>query len=1256
MNILAGDGSVSAEDAINAGYVDFYKHKGLDEGIYPNADGVTYGAQGGTIGRMFLGYLLGNENGLVGEINSLLNEGTYFSFPNAPLDSDGSQQIFRIIYVDQTYITHNYSGYPYPLTNSWTGQATNEASQRNHLGWKCTPCGWDDTGAFDGGSSNGWYDPYNGCIRKTTAIEFRKVNRTTNQVSNEGLDVLNFDPRSWMHHDGRDSIYISIMQPAEELDVDGYSINNHLNACWETEPRESADLDLYYEASDAIPMVLNNENSFDYIPANSKIKVFREGEGGVDIVSLSGGNNKINNIHFLNNDSVVNIIKKSGEQWTLQKDSIKINDILSFEHKDGTITSTKVTGFMEPIFGEDTVNGELNSSESLIGVVDNPRSFQDVSNVEADLLWSTNIDGTYDVYNPSILVSDSIPIEDLQGASVSSVYQIIPESVFGNEIVNNFESTNFYISSVVPLSSIQQLLPDVDLTAYAGYNVAYIASTDGTPVFSPLDNMNPETIAFSGDGIEGLPTFIYQPTMSYSIQLPFTITYRKSTGYYRLDSEVWKYPVELGWFNCYTFGNGVESDRIGDDFNAPQIDNGVRVSTTFSGYGKENKSSGMIYSGLYNSISEVNDLNEFNMSEKITKDLNPSYGSIQALKTRDTDLIALAEDKILRILANKDAVFNADGNPNLTATNRVLGTAMPFVGDYGISKNPESLAWDQFRLYFTDTQRGAVLRLSRDGLTPISDIGMRTWFRDNIAKQRPQKILGTFDTVNGEYNVTMSYGDNSNLSDQTVSFNETAKGWVSFKSFIPSQGTSVSGKYFTVQYDKIYEHYIPTYNDDGTCDYGENCSNRNTFYGIQEDSYVDVIFNKGSGAVKSFRTINYEGSQARITQDTQDNEYYNLTNKTGWWASSIKTDLQEGSEIEFKNKENKWFAYLKGDTTSLSNLDTKEFSVQGLGQFVSIDGTTYILGCMDESALNYNEDANASGECCYISGCTDISSANYNPDACFDDGSCVPFIYSCGTGGLAVELGGQGVMIGMGIYPDINGNNALNFLQSDYYEDPIPCEYPCVASSNGYEFGYASYGANPAANYFGMEYCSEPIGCTDENASNYDPDALFDNGSCEYIFPGCTDSTALNYDANATVDDGSCNYIYGCTDPTMFNYDANATANQVSAEDTSNPCIPIIPGCFIENYVNTQGTNGYSGANTDDPSVCIPYVYGCTDPTMLNYNPDANVDDGSCSMVPPGTGVIKVINFPDDSDAQVTWNELSGATDSDEDGIDDSTQ
>ena len=61
-------------------------------------------------------------------------------------------------------------------------------------------------------------------------------------------------------------------------------------------------------------------------------------------------------------------------------------------------------------------------------------------------------------------------------------------------------------------------------------------------------------------------------------------------------------------------------------------------------------------------------------------------------------------------MANKDALFNADGNTNLTSTNNVLGQTIPFAGEYGIAKNPESFANFGYRIYFVDKNRSAVLR------------------------------------------------------------------------------------------------------------------------------------------------------------------------------------------------------------------------------------------------------------------------------------------------------------------------------------------------------------------------------------------------------------------------------------------------------------------------------------------------------------------------------------------------------------------
>ena len=45
-------------------------------------------------------------------------------------------------------------------------------------------------------------------------------------------------------------------------------------------------------------------------------------------------------------------------------------------------------------------------------------------------------------------------------------------------------------------------------------------------------------------------------------------------------------------------------------------------------------------------------------------------------------------------------------------------------------------------------------------------------------------------------------------------------------------------------------------------------------------------------------------------------------------------------------------------------------------------------------------------------------------------------------------------------------------------------------------------------------------GCTYSFAANYNPVAVFDDGSC--VLAGCLDPDAVNFDSQATVDDGSC--------------------------------------------------------------------------------------------------------------------------------------
>ena len=641
--------------------------------------------------------------------------------------------------------------------------------------------------------------------------------------------------------------------------------------------------------------------------------------------------------------------------------------------------------------------------------------------------------------------------------------------------------------------------------------------------------------------------------------------------------------VGLGWSNCISFRNGVESVYLKDSFNKTFLNKGVKVSSSLQGeYKQETKTNGLIYSGLYNENSETNNLNQFIQAEKITKDINPSYGSIQKLHTRDTDLITLCEDKVLKILANKDAVFNADGNTQLTATQNVLGQTIPFVGEYGISKNPESFASESYRAYFSDKVRGAIIRLSKDGLTPISDHGMKDWVRDNL--KITSVVVGSYDDYKKEYNISLK---NLGGKFHTVSFKENVRGWVSFKSFKPQQGLSCANNYYTfggrIDNFSVWKHH------------SENVD-RNTFYGEFENSEFEVILNENPSVIKKFHTINYEGSQSKIEEFKQydtylpgtntvvntynDLDYYNLNSKKGWFVSNIFTDLtyndninvpSEGFVPEFIEKEGKWFNYIKGKIKTNANggllsgiIDSSDISFQGLGRVSGTPVSTNVYGCTSPTAVNYNSTATFDDGSCIpcVYGCMETWADNYNTSATCDDGSCSKA--GC-TNPLAFNYDAQATV------------------------DNGSCIAVVLGCTDPTQFNY-----NPLANTDDGSCIPVVLGCMDTTADNYNTAVNTDDGSCLYSVFGCPDSIADNYYYNQNpplspnttlVDDGSCTYT-GCDDPNAVNTSAVTNLDTVD----NNLCLY----CNTPNNVNVSYS--YTSSSTSD-------IYISWDPSPITDQP-----------------------------------------------------
>lgn len=215
--------------------------------------------------------------------------------------------------------------------------------------------------------------------------------------------------------------------------------------------------------------------------------------------------------------------------------------------------------------------------------------------------------------------------------------------------------------------------------------------------------------------------------------------------------------VNTGFFNCFAFGNGAESYTIRDSIVGRPFNLGQRVtSVAVQDYKEAHRYADITYSGIYNTESNINKLNEFNLGLINYKYLQSSFGPIYKMDARQTDILVLQEDKISYVLVGKNLLSDAAGGGALTSVPEVLGTQIARTEKYGISFNPESYVHWGYDRFFTDVKRGVVVQLrgtdaSNEELKIVSDMNMRTWFRENFNEYFNTQKLGGFDPYMNEY-------------------------------------------------------------------------------------------------------------------------------------------------------------------------------------------------------------------------------------------------------------------------------------------------------------------------------------------------------------------------------------------------------------------------------------------------------------------------------------------------------------------------
>jgi hypothetical protein len=210
--------------------------------------------------------------------------------------------------------------------------------------------------------------------------------------------------------------------------------------------------------------------------------------------------------------------------------------------------------------------------------------------------------------------------------------------------------------------------------------------------------------------------------------------------------------IDTNFFNCFAFGNGAESYKILDSIIGRTLTFGNRVTAVAAqDYRRIRRFADITYSGVYNFESNVNKLNEFNLGLLNFKYLEVAFGPIFILDGRETDVLVLQEDKISYVLASKNLISDSAGGGAISSVPEILGTQIARTEEFGISFHPESYVQWGYDRFFTDVKRGAVLQLRGNDLAVISEMGMRTWFRDEFIESFNTQKLGGFDPYLNEY-------------------------------------------------------------------------------------------------------------------------------------------------------------------------------------------------------------------------------------------------------------------------------------------------------------------------------------------------------------------------------------------------------------------------------------------------------------------------------------------------------------------------
>lgn len=298
--------------------------------------------------------------------------------------------------------------------------------------------------------------------------------------------------------------------------------------------------------------------------------------------------------------------------------------------------------------------------------------------------------------------------------------------------------------------------------------------------------------------------------------------------------------------------------------------------------------------------TNINNLSRFYPNN--FEEADASFGDILRLKTRENFIRMFQRYKVGMIPVYRQIIIDNAQSSQVALSERLLNKPNYYSGEYGIDKYGSSLVSTDYGDYFIDTNNKAIVRVSLDGITNVSDTNnLSSWANENIKED--SFGYGCFNYENR--NVIMLIGHKQSIPQfpnlfllvkNIVAYSESDKNFESFYGFTDAENIQfVNGLILTGYQGKWYIH------DNNV---------RNNFFGQQQNSSITTVFNGGLQMKKTYTAIEELANglwTGTITTGPLTNQLTSLTS----------ADFQKtvGAYV-INSKENKFNATIKRDQNS----------------------------------------------------------------------------------------------------------------------------------------------------------------------------------------------------------------------------------------------------------------------------------------------------------------------------------------------------